>query len=133
MNRDQVMWVLRVHAVVNLVAGVILYFFPRPLIAFLDWPDTDKLLYPNLLGAAIIGLALNAWFASNHPERRRDVILVGVVTIALVAVVLLYWLLIAGIDKPPIWLGLTAVGLQGVLTAAEAVYLYTSRSTGPPR
>ncbi len=129
MNRTQVSWVLRVHAAFNFIAGVILYFFPRPLISAALWPDTDKPLYANVLGAAIIGLAINAWFASNDPDRLREVMLSGVVTIALVAVAILYWLLIAGIDKPPLWLGLAAVAVQGILTAAEGVYLYTSRRT----
>lgn len=50
-----------------------------------------------------------------------------IVSRLLAAPVILYWLLIAGIDRPPIWLGLLAVGAQVVLISGEAIYLYTSR------
>lgn len=124
-NRSTASLVLRVDAVFNGLAGLILFFFYKPLITLVQFPDTNTPLYANVLGAALIGLSLDVWFASNDPDRLREPIIAGIVTRLLVAPAILYWLLIAGIDLPPIWLGLAAVAAQVVLIVAEALYLFS--------
>jgi hypothetical protein len=91
------------------------------------FPDTNKPLYANVLGAALIGLSLDVWFASNDPDRLREPIWAGIITRLLVAPAILYWLFIGGIDLPPVWLGVLAVAAQVVLIAGEALYLFSSR------
>ncbi len=126
-NRSTVSLILRADAIFNGLAGVILYFFYLPVIQFALLPNTDKPIYANVLGAALIGLSLDVWFASNHPDRLREAIWAGIITRLLVAPAILYWLLIAGIDLPPLWLGLGAVGAQVVLILGESSYLLGNR------
>jgi len=128
MNRTAVVWVLRLDAAFNFIVGAICYLFYKPLIAAILFPDTDKPLYASVMGAGIMGLSIVAWLASNRPESSREFIGAIVVTRLLVAPAILYWLLIAGIDFPPVLLGLIAVGAQVALVAAEALYLYGSRT-----
>jgi hypothetical protein len=127
MNRANVVWVLRVDAAFNFIVGTICYLFYKPLIAAILFPDTNKPLYANVMGAAIMGLSIVAWLCSNHPAKSRDIIAAIIVTRLLVAPAILYWLLIAGIDFPPVWLGVTAVLAQVLLISGEALYLYNSR------
>lgn len=124
MSRSNAILVLRADAIFNLLAGVVLYFFYKPLIALILFPDTNTPLYANVLGAALVGLSLDVWFAANDPDRLREPIVAGIITRLLVAPAILYWLLIAGIDLPPLWLGLAAVGAQVLLILGEAAYLF---------
>jgi hypothetical protein len=126
-NRAQVGWILRLDAIFNGLAGLILYFFFKPIIQLVLFPDTNKPIYANVLGAALIGLSLDVWFAANDPGRLREAIWAGIITRLLVAPAILYWLLIAGIDLPPIWLGLVAVGAQVLLILGEAAYLLSTQ------
>lgn len=126
-SRSSVAWILRADAIFNGFAGLVLLFFYRPVIQLLLLPDTDKPIYANVLGAALIGLSLDVWFAARDPERLREPIVAGIITRLLVAPAILYWLLIAGIDLPPLWLGLAAVGAQVVLILGESAYLLGPR------
>ncbi len=71
MSVSNVRWVLRADAAFNMFAGIVLYFFQRPIIALLLLPDTNKPIYANVLGAALIGLSLNAWLVSKTKSARR--------------------------------------------------------------
>lgn len=126
-SRSTVSLILRADAIFNGLAGLILYFFYQPVIQFALLPNTDKPIYANVLGAALIGLSLDVWFAAKDPDRLREAILAGIITRLLVAPAILYWLLIAGIDLPPLWLGLSAVGAQVLLILGESAYLLGSR------
>ena len=127
MSRQNVSLVLRADALFNLFAGVVLYIFQKPILALLLLPDSDKPIYPQVLGAALIGLSLDAWFVSNNPDRYKPIMLAGIITRLLVAPVILYWLFIGGIDLPPIWLGVAAVAAQVLFILGEALYLYATR------
>ena len=127
MKAKTVSLILRVDAVFNFSVGLICYFFYRPLIAAILFPNTDKPLYASVMGAGIMGLSIVAWLASNRPATAREFIGAVIVSRLLVAPVILYWLLIAGIDLPPVWLGLGAVAAQVVLISGEALYLFSSR------
>jgi hypothetical protein len=132
MSRANVVWILRADAILNFVVGAVCYFFYRPLIAAVLFPDTNKPLYANVMGAAIMGLSIIAWLVSTHPEQSRDIIAAGIVTRLLVALPILYWLFIGGIDLPPLWLGVLAVLAQVLLISGEALYLYSSRTAPRP-
>ena len=127
MSAKTVSTLLRIDAVFNFIVGFICYFFYRPLIAAILFPDTDTPLYASVMGAAIMGLSIVAWMAANRPETAREFIGAVIISRLLVAPVILYWLLIRGMDLPPVWLGLLAVAAQVVLISGEALYLYTSR------
>jgi hypothetical protein len=49
---------LAVDAVVNLLLGAILLFFPAGLVEFLGLPETNTFFYPSILGAVIFGIGV---------------------------------------------------------------------------
>ncbi len=125
MNRTDVAWVLRADGTFNLLAGLILLFFYRPIVELIGWPDTDTPIYANVLGAALIGLSLAVWFAANHPEESRDTILAGIVAKGLAGVLIVYWVFVAGIELPSPWLLPAAVVVQVLFVLGETAYLLT--------
>ena len=127
MSRANAVLVLRADAILNFVVGTICYLFYKPLMAAILFPDTNTPLYANVMGAAIMGLAITAWLVSNHPESSHDIIVAGIITRLLVAPAILYWLFIGGIARPPVWLGVLAVLAQVLLIGGEALYLYSAR------
>ena len=50
--------VLLIDAVVNLLLGLPLVFFPHQTAALLGLPDPGSLLYASLLGAVLVGIGL---------------------------------------------------------------------------
>ncbi len=123
MNRKNFAGVLRADGVFNLLAGLVLLFFYRPVVELIGWPDTDAPIYANVLGAALIGLSLAVLFAAGHPERSRDTILASIVAKGLAGVTILYWVFVAGIELPSPWLLPAAVGVQVLFVLGEAAYL----------
>ncbi len=128
MSGNQVAWVLRADGVFNLLAGLALLAFYRPVIAAIGWPDTETPIYANVLGAALIGLSMAVIFVARRPERSRDIILASVITKALAGAIILYWVFVAGIELPSPWLLPAAVGAQVLFAAGEAAYLLTART-----
>jgi hypothetical protein len=104
MNRNNVAWVLRADGHFNLIAGLVLLTFYRPVVALIGWPNTPLPIYASVLGAALIGLSLTVILVSRQPEQSRAIILSSVLTKALAGVTILYWVFVAGIDLPSPWL-----------------------------
>jgi hypothetical protein len=123
MNSTRVAWVLRADGVFNLLAGLVALTFYGPVVALVGWPETDAPVYPNVLGAALVGLSLAVLFAAGHPERSRDTILATVVAKVLAGVILVYWIFVAGIELPSPWLLPAAVAAQVLFALGEAAYL----------
>jgi hypothetical protein len=123
MKRTHVAWVLRADGAFNLLAGLVALTLYGPVVAFIGWPGTDTQIYPNVLGAALIGLSLAVLFAAGHPERSRDTILATVVAKVLAGVIILYWVFVVGIELPSPWLLPAAVGAQVLFVLGEAAYL----------
>lgn len=123
MNRTNVAWILRADGVFNVLAGVVLLFFYRPVVELIGWPDTGATIYANVLGAALIGLSLAVLFAANRPEQSRGTILAGIVAKGLAGVVILYQVFVVGIELPSPWLLPAAVVVQVLFVLGEAAYL----------
>jgi hypothetical protein len=123
MTRAGVAWVLRADGIFNLIAGLVCLLFYRPAVTLIGWPDTDVPIYANVLGAALIGLSLAILFAANHPESSRDTILASIVAKVLAGLVIIYWVLLAGIELPSPWLLPAAVVVQGLFVLGEAAYI----------
>jgi hypothetical protein len=89
---------LLVDAVINLLLGVALVFFPRPLVAALGLPGAVSAFYPSILGAVLFGIGL----ALLAQRRRGDGLgLTGAVAINLSGgVVLSAWLISGGLALP---------------------------------
>jgi hypothetical protein len=123
MTRAGVAWVLRADGIFNLIAGLVCLLFYRPAVTLIGWPDTDVPIYANVLGAALIGLSLAILFAANHPESSRETILASIVAKVLAGLVIIYWVLLAGIELPSPWLLPAAVVVQGLFVLGEAAYI----------
>ena len=93
---------LLVDAAINLILGLLLLAYSRPLAQLLGVPYTDVTFYPTLLGAVLFGigiaLILEAW---HGPKGFSGLGLGGAVAINLCGgVVLGGWLLLGGLHLP---------------------------------
>src|SRR5262245_11029537 len=101
MNRNNVVWVLRADAIFNFIAGVVSLFYLSSLLAAIGWPDTtDGRIYASTLGAALIGLSVGVWLASNHPAQSRDMIIAAVIAKTLAGVTILYYVFVLNTPLP---------------------------------
>ncbi|HLF27570.1 MAG TPA: hypothetical protein VJG32_14645 [Anaerolineae bacterium] len=132
MNETRVAWVLRADGVFNLLAGVVLQFYIKPLMALIGWPETETPIYATVLGSALIGLSLAVILAANHPEKLRTTIFAGIVAKGLAGVSILNALFILRTFIPSPALLLGAVGVQVVFVLGEAAYLLSSPSRQAP-
>ena len=123
MTKAGVAWVLRADGVFNFLAGLVSLAFYGPVVALIGWPGTDVPIYPNVLGAALIGLSLAVLFAAGHPERSRDTILASIVAKGLAGVIVLYHVFLVGIELPSPWLLPAAVVAQVLFALGETAYL----------
>jgi hypothetical protein len=93
---------LSIDAVINLVLGILLMWFPRTIVQVLGIPQSDQVFYPSILGAVLIGIAVALIL-----ERRKiaggavGLGLGGAICINLIgAAVLAAWLLIGDLRLP---------------------------------
>jgi hypothetical protein len=97
MRRSQA---LAIDALVNLVLGVLLVFFPTRLVSALGIPDAESAFYPSVLGAVLVGIGI-----ALLVERRRGaggLGLAGAASINLCGgVVLAGWLVVGKLALPP--------------------------------
>ena len=49
---------LVIDGIINLVLGILMLFFPTPLIKLLDLPKVENNLYINILGAVLFGIGI---------------------------------------------------------------------------
>lgn len=94
--------VLYLDALIDLVLGVLLLWFPKPIIGLLGAPVTDPPFYASILGGVLIGVALAlAWEAWRKPDGRPGVGIIGAMLItACGALTLLGWLVWGGLTLP---------------------------------
>jgi hypothetical protein len=119
--------VLIVDAVINLVLGILLLWFPPSVVAFLGLPPADPAFYPNILGAVFIGitiaLAIGAFGGRSHPDAGLG--LFGAVSINLCGgAVLALWLIFGHLALPVRGLAIlwSLVGLLIVLSLVELIH-----------
>lgn len=89
---------LLIDAIINLVLGVLLIFFPGPVVAILGVPGVESAFYPSILGAVLfgIGIALLVERGAGGGLGLR-----GAVAINLSGgVVLVFWLLFGHLQLP---------------------------------
>jgi len=93
---------LVIDAIINLVLGVPLLFFPAGVVEFLGLPLTNTNFYPSILGAVLFGIGVALLIERYGSSKNiRGLGLGGAIVINLCgAGVLLLWLLIAPFDIP---------------------------------
>jgi len=93
---------LVIDAIINLVLGVLLLFFPAGVVELLGLPLTNTNFYPSILGAVLFGIGVALLIERYGASKKiRGLGLGGAIVINLCgAGVLLLWLLIAPFDIP---------------------------------
>ena len=93
---------LLIDAVVNLVVGILLLFFPFGIAACLGIPETDTNFYPSLLGAVLSGIGIALLIDLFGAQRGiRGLGLGGAIAINIVgAAALLLWLVLVPFQIP---------------------------------
>jgi hypothetical protein len=93
---------LVIDAVINLLLGALLLWFPDWLVAALGVPPAGSRFYPGILGAVLVGIGialLVEW--SRRGDRMVGLGLGGAISINLTGgVVLAVWLLFGRLDLP---------------------------------
>jgi len=129
MNRTAI---LRVDAVLNLVAGLPLVFFPGLVAGLLGLPAPAQPFWPSLLGAVLTGVGVALFMESVRGQRRAiGVGLLGAVCINLCRVAVLVAWLVGGSLALPVRgvIVLWAVAVIGAgLSFAELIMLVGARS-----
>jgi hypothetical protein len=125
---------LAVDAVINLLLGLLLLGFSRPLTHLLGVPYTDVTFYPTILGAVLFGIGIALLVeAYRKPKGLVGLGLGGAVAINLSGgAVLWYWLLRGVLDLPlrgRVFLWALAIILVGI-SAFELAIHYRKRQ-GP--
>jgi len=93
---------LVIDAIINLILGVLLLFFPAGVVELLGLPLTNTNFYPSILGAVLFGIGVALLIERYGASKNiRGLGLGGAIAINLCgAGVLLLWLLIAPFDIP---------------------------------
>ena len=94
---------LAIDAVINLLLGILLVFFPRPVAVALGVPIPDSAFYPSILGAVLFGIGMALALEWFRPEAGLGGLgLAGAIAINLCGgLVLAVWLLFGSLDIPP--------------------------------
>ena len=93
---------LVIDAIINLILGVLLLFYPAGVVELLGLPLTNTNFYPSILGAVLFGIGVALLIERYGASKNiRGLGLGGAIAINLCgAGVLLLWLLIAPFDIP---------------------------------
>jgi hypothetical protein len=125
--------IMKIDGAANMLGGLLVLIFYRPLNELAGLPDITPTLYPRTLGAFMLGLGLIFWQASNYPAGSRDAILSGIIARVLGGAVVYYQVFVSQIilprplGLPPIAL-LLANTIMLFLVAWEALYWWNNRS-----
>ena len=129
MNETRVSLVLRADGVFNLLAGLVLQFYIKPVLAIIGWPETETPIYATVLGSALIGLSLTVILAANRPQQHRTTIFASMIAKSLAGLSIVNAVLILHTSVPQPALLLGAVGAQVLFVLGEVAYLLSSRSS----
>ena len=115
---------LLIDAIINLVLGVLLMFFPSSLVEALGVPRADSAFYPSILGAVLFGIGI-ALLVERSIGGGLGI--VGAVSINFCGgIVLGFWLVFGDLELP--FRGLVFLwGLVVVLVGISAIEILASR------
>ena len=109
---------LTLDAVINLILGLLLLFFPKNLVVFLGVPSVESAFYPNILGAVLFGIGIA--LLVNRCRETSGLGLLGAISINLCGgITLAIWLLTGDLTLPVrgfifLWtLVLLLIGISG--------------------
>lgn len=124
--------VLLIDAIISLVLGVALVASPKPFVDLLGIPSTQAMIYPSILGAVVIGIAIALFIEwRRKPNELVGLGVGGAIAIDLCAALsLAAWLLFGGLNLPvrgrllfwSIVVVLIAVSGLGLLSRGKQTY-----------
>jgi len=101
MSNNKLLWLKRILAgkviLTYLLWGVPTLFFPMSVLQSLGVPTTDDPLYLRLLGAVVMAIGVAYWYAYKNPIHNIAILRAGVVDNGLVTLVILYFVVFAGL------------------------------------
>ena len=119
------MRLLTIDAVINLVLGALLVWFPRPVVAAFGVPEAAVAFYPSILGAVLFGIGIALLI--ERVRGSSGLGLSGAISINLCGgVVLAAWLVFGSLEIPIrgqvlLWaLVVVLVGISSVELVAHA-------------
>ena len=126
MSESRVALVLRADGIFNLIAGLVLQFYIKPVLAIIGWPETDTPIYATVLGSALIGLSLAVILVSNRPQQARSTIFASIIAKSLAGISIAHTAFILHTPLPQPALLAAAVVVQVLFVLGEAAYLWSS-------
>jgi hypothetical protein len=125
--------IMKIDGAANMLGGLLVLIFYRPLNELAGLPDITPTLYPRTLGAFMLGLGFILWQASNNPAGNRDVLLGGFIARGFGASVVNYQIFISQIILPrplglPPFTLLLANTIISLVCILELIYWWNNRS-----
>ena len=92
---------LLIDAVINLLLGILLIFYPKGIILFLGIPFVENTFYAKILGAVLFGIGLALWIERSHFLGLSGLGLGGAIMINICGGMILgFWLLFSSFPIP---------------------------------
>jgi hypothetical protein len=90
-----------IDAIINLLLGIILLAYSKPVVELFGLPDTEQFFYPNILGAILFGIGIALVIEYKRKGRFVGLGLAGAMSINLMGgVVLFLWLVSGNLSLP---------------------------------
>ncbi|MCK5208464.1 MAG: hypothetical protein KAQ79_10600 [Cyclobacteriaceae bacterium] len=87
---------LLIDSLINLLLGIILLAYSKPVVDLFGLPETDLKFYPNLLGAVLFGIGIALFIEYKRKEEFIGLGLGGAISINLIGGFVLFIWLISG-------------------------------------
>jgi len=126
--KKSVKFLLAVDAVINLLLGILLLFFPAGILRYFGLPPIDSYFYTSILGGVIFGIGVALFLEWLSGGRNlRGLGLAGAIAINFCGGgTLLYWLLFTELDIP--LTGLITLWIVAILVLGIGIVELVSKS-----
>lgn len=91
-----------IDSIINLLLGIVLLSYSKPIVDFFGLPETDLRFYPNILGAIIFGIGIALFIEYKRKHQFIGLGLSGAISINLMGRIVLFIWLISGELKIPL-------------------------------
>ena len=120
-----------IDSIINLLLGVILLAYSKPIIKIFGLPVSEQYFYPNILGAILFGIGIALLIEYRRRGELIGLGLGGAISINMMGgIVLFVWLVFGNLNLPiqgKIILWLIVVILVGISTLELSAYLKRER------
>ena len=85
-----------IDSIINLLIGIILLAYSKPVVDFFGLPDSNLRFYPNILGAIIFGIGIALFIEYKRKDKFIGLGLGGAISINMMGGIVLFIWLISG-------------------------------------